>query len=128
MACAIARPGGTVHVVHVVPRLHTDPVTQHDVFALERSEAADARRNGIHSALADLIPAGVRDRRLRFYALESNDPAAAICQGAARLDADAVCLGRRGRSNLAATLLGSVSKDVLSTARCPVMLAQAPRD
>lgn len=129
LAYALAEPGGTVHIVHVVPQPHADPLTPHDVFALERSDTthARARRSEIHGALAALVPPDVRARCTLFHALESNDAAAAICQAAARLDADAICLGRRGRSNLAETLLGSVSKHVLSSAQCPVMLAHPSR-
>jgi len=45
----------------------------------------------------------------------------------ARLDADAICVGRRGRSELAEALLGSTSRQVVTNAQCPVLLAQAPR-
>lgn len=127
MAYALVERGGTVHLVHVVPARTTDPITAHDVFDLERNAKPDPRREYGHSALAELVPAGSRDRITRFYTLESNEPGAAICAAAARLDADVVCMGRRGRSNLAETLLGSVSRNVLSNAQCPVLLAQAPR-
>jgi len=128
MAYALAERGGTVHLVHVVPARNTDRMTAHDVFDLEQSGKPDPRRDSGHSALAEVVPAGNRDRITRFYTLESNEPGAAICAAAARLDAELICMGRRGRSNLSEVLLGSVSRHVLSNAQCPVLLAQAPRE
>lgn len=127
LAYAVAEPGGTVHLVHVVAADATDLTAAHDIFALERSGKHDSRRDHAHSAFSALVPAAVRDRMTRFYALESNDPSAAICAAAVRLGADAICLGRRGRSNLAEALLGSVSRDVIANAPCPVLLAHAAR-
>lgn len=128
LAFALTEPGGTVHLVHVVPHSHPELITPHDVFALERTAKSDPRRGEIHQKLAALVPAGCGDRTARFYSVESNQPALAIAQAALRLDADAICLGRRGRSNLAQTLLGSISSDVLKHAERPVMLAHAPRE
>jgi nucleotide-binding universal stress UspA family protein len=126
MAYALADVGGTVHLVHVLPRRNTDPVTAHDLFDLEQT-GSDERRESVHSALRALLPRDAQSRTTRLYALVSNEPAAAICQAAARLGADAVCVGRRGRSNLAETLLGSVSREVVAKAHCPVLLVHAPR-
>jgi nucleotide-binding universal stress UspA family protein len=41
-------------------------------------------------------------------------------------DADLLVVGSRGRSGLAAALLGSVSKHVLQHAACPVVVVKAP--
>lgn len=124
---ALAEPGGTVHLIHVVPQKYGSPLEAHDIFDLERSGDADDRRTSAHSALARLVPQDAAHRATRYYALESNEPALAICQAAARLDADAICVGRRGRSELAEALLGSTSRQVVTNAQCPVLLAQAPR-
>jgi nucleotide-binding universal stress UspA family protein len=128
LAYALVEQGGTVHVVHVVPIRDHPPLTPHDIFALEHGSSPDARREQTHRALKALVPPDCRDRTTRVYALESNDAAAAIRQAALRLEADAICIGRCGRSNLAQTLLGSVSSDVVAHAEQPVLLARAPRE
>jgi len=63
----------------------------------------------------------------RIYALESNEPATAICQAALRVDADVVCIGHRGRTKLETALLGSVATGVLTRAEMPVLLAKGER-
>lgn len=128
LAYALAEVGGTVHLVQVVPAKDVAPLAPHDIFALEHSTKPDPRRNEVHRALQAIVPANCRDRTTRIYALESNEPGVAIRQAAARLDADAICVGRKGRSNIAHMLLGSISEDVLAKADRPVLLAQAPRD
>jgi nucleotide-binding universal stress UspA family protein len=128
LAYALAEGGGTVHLVQVVPVKDVQPLSPHDIFALEHSTKLDSRREEVHHALKAIVPADCRDRTTRIYALESNEPGVAIRQAALRLDADAICVGRRGRSNLSQVLLGSVSEDVLARAERPVLLAQAPRE
>jgi nucleotide-binding universal stress UspA family protein len=75
----------------------------------------------------------VRDGRERLLAkgveavetlVEEGSPAPAILAAAERLGADLVVLGSRGRSGLAATLLGSVSKRVSEHARCSVLIVR----
>jgi nucleotide-binding universal stress UspA family protein len=128
LAYAIAELGGTVHVVHVVPIRDLHPLEPHDIFALEHASKPDSRREQTHRALAALVPEDWRERTTRLYALESNHAAAAIRQAALRLDADAICIGKSRRSNLAEALLGSVSSDVVAHAERPVLLARAPRE
>ncbi|HKU36551.1 MAG TPA: universal stress protein [Polyangiales bacterium] len=128
LAYAMCEPTGTVHIVHVLPAGDGSRIKPHDVFALEREGGADPRAEPAHIALAALVPRDRRDRMTRIYALESDDAAAAIRQAAVRLEADAICVGRRGRSNVANALLGSVSENVLQHAERPVLLAQAPRE
>ena len=128
LACGITEQGGTIHVAHVLPVRNAVPLTPHDIFAIERAAANDPRRVETHHRLSALLPADIRDRKLCFYALESDDRGSAITQAALRLDADAICLGRRARSKLVQALLGSVSHEVLAQAECPVIFVQAPRE
>jgi nucleotide-binding universal stress UspA family protein len=128
LAYALAEAGGIVHLVHVVPIRDSPPLHPHDIFALEHASKPDARRDETHRALAALVPADFRDRTTRSYALESNEVAAAIRQAALRLDADAICIGRRGHSKLARAVLGSVVTDLLAHTERPVLLAQSPSE
>lgn len=54
----------------------------------------------------------------------SGDPGKMICEAAANWEADAIVMGRRGRSGLQEMLLGSVSSYVLHHAPCSVMIVQ----
>lgn len=58
--------------------------------------------------------------------LVEGDPAH-VLESEAR-GADLVVVGSRGRSGIAAALLGSVSKHVVDHAPCPVVVVKAPRD
>lgn len=128
LAFAVCGAGGTVHLAHVVPGPTHEPLSTHDIFAPERAQSADPRTVEARAALAKLIPADARDRLTICHVLEADEPAAAITQAAARLSADAICMGRRGRSGVAGALLGSVSREVLARAECAVLLTQAPRE
>lgn len=124
LAYAVANPGAIVHVVHVItdPSRHiTDP---HDIFEGQDRPEHDA----VHKQLLTLLPEGtlVEDKAARFYVLESNDPAAAICQAAERLDVDVLCLGTHGRTGLSKSVLGSVAHAVLAGTHRPVLLARKP--
>jgi nucleotide-binding universal stress UspA family protein len=54
----------------------------------------------------------------------TGDPGRMICQTAENWKADAILMGRRGRSGLREMLLGSVSNYVLHHASCSVMMIQ----
>jgi nucleotide-binding universal stress UspA family protein len=128
MAYALCEPGGAVDLVHVTPRRDAGSVAARDIFALEQAGTADPRRAETHTALNALIPTDTHARVTRCYALESDDPAEAIAQAGARLEADAICVGRRGRSAVAEAVSGSVSRGVVTHADRAVLLAQAPRE
>lgn len=58
------------------------------------------------------------------YSQSSGDPGKIICEAAEGWQADAILMGRRGRSGLREILLGSVSSYVLHHAPCSVMIIQ----
>jgi nucleotide-binding universal stress UspA family protein len=58
------------------------------------------------------------------YSQVSGDPGKLICETADRWEADAIIMGRRGRSGLSEILMGSVSSYVLHHAPCSVMIIQ----
>ncbi len=54
-------------------------------------------------------------------------PASAIVDLACQTKADLIVMGNRGRGEIAAMLLGSVSSEVTATAPCPVLVARGER-
>ncbi len=106
-ACALASPGGTLCLVHVAEPLGPGE--------------AEAQRQ-----LAALVPPLAGDRGLRCETVVRQGRSAAkeIVDLAERFEADAICLGSRGRSGVARALLGSVAQAVLSESRRPVLVVR----
>ena len=96
--------------------------------AMDYSGAIDAERGAVEAEFEAAVkaafpePSGV-DVETR---LVEGDPAQVL--EAESQEADLVVVGSRGRSGIAAALLGSVSKHVVDHARCPVVVVKAPRD
>jgi nucleotide-binding universal stress UspA family protein len=133
------RSGTKLHLMHCVhfgsDLLEGDQKSEYLqwVTGRVRRQAQRAGRYGADNSVH--VKHGSPDEALIELAAEVNAElivigplGAAIAQAATRLDADAICLGRRGRSNLAQALLVSVSKDLLQRAERPVLLAHAPRE
>lgn len=108
-ACAIVVAGGSVHLLHVTRR---SGLSERDALARLRA----------------LVPPEAAERGIRFETSVWIDPEAAhgISQVAARLRSDVICLGVRGRSGLAKTLLGSTASTLLANSEVPVLLARTP--
>jgi nucleotide-binding universal stress UspA family protein len=90
-----------------------------DIDAASREAAEATAAEGVELAAAvgfDARPETVRGGGAVF---------ATLVHRADELDAAALVLGSRGRSTLAATLLGSVSTGVLHHTRRPVLVARA---
>jgi nucleotide-binding universal stress UspA family protein len=111
-AMALLQPGGTLHLLHVL-----DP---------GRSPSLDV----LDARLRESVPADAEGRHLRVTTelVTAEDIAEGILQAAARLDADAICMGTHGRGGLMKALLGSQAEAVLRCAKVPVLLVPAPRE
>jgi nucleotide-binding universal stress UspA family protein len=111
-ATATVTTGGRLHLVHVLDPGRSPP----------EAEAA--------KSLQAVIPADADDRLVRVTTevLVAEGIAEGIAQAAARVGADAICLGTHGRTGLAKALLGSQAEAVLRQARIPVLLVPVPRD
>lgn len=53
--------------------------------------------------------------------IEPGDPAATIVRIATERESDLIVMGTHGRTGVALTVLGSVARDVISCAPCPVL-------
>jgi nucleotide-binding universal stress UspA family protein len=60
------------------------------------------------------------------HVVEDGNVAGAICEMAAKLEADLIVMGTRGRTGLAHVFLGSVAERTLRHAPCPVLTVPEP--
>lgn len=77
---------------------------------------------GLRAVAEDLAAPG---REIHVRAAHGR-PAGTIVAEAARLGADLIVVGSRGRGTLATMVLGSVAADVVDNATCPVLVARTP--
>jgi nucleotide-binding universal stress UspA family protein len=116
-ACGVlAGRTGTLHLLHVA-----------DADSLETPRLEEVMRN--------LIPprALVADGfKVVTHVLHEADPARAICEAAARIGADLVCVAPHGRSTptrsrLTRLVFGSIAASVVRDCRCPVVVVHPRR-
>jgi nucleotide-binding universal stress UspA family protein len=103
-------PGGYVVV--------GEPSEAHDLSGIEQAHA-DAAIQALEQQAAGIDTSGL-DVRLEPV---SGHPADALLE--ASNDADLLVVGSHGRSGVLELVLGSVSKDVVHQARCPVVVVRA---
>ena len=77
--------------------------------------------------LRKLVPEPAQGIEVEVEAVEAHDVTQAILQAAERHAADLVVLGRHGRSQLAAALIGSSSRAVSQRCARPVLLVPEAR-
>jgi nucleotide-binding universal stress UspA family protein len=106
----IAEPG-------MIPLPATDLAGQLDA---ERGAAQAELEAAIEAAFPSDSPVEIEERLVEESAGE-----ALVDAGA---EADLLVVGSSGRGGLASALLGSVSRHVVSHARCPVVVVKAPRE
>jgi nucleotide-binding universal stress UspA family protein len=107
-----------IHLLHVVERdgnAHgAAGELEHDYQELERVALAELHR------IAPSIANGNRIAALQRH-IRTGSPAASIVEVAGRLEVDVVMIGTHGRTGLRALLMGSVAREVLRHAPCPVL-------
>ena len=74
------------------------------------------------SSTSSAIAAGLQTE----FSQITGQPSSTICEFARSCQADAIVIGRRGRSGLQEMFLGSVSNYVVHHAPCSIMLVQTP--
>jgi nucleotide-binding universal stress UspA family protein len=129
-AYAVVAPGGVVKLVHVhSPWELPGPLVPH--YNRKRATRGDHRRQVAEARdkLGALVPpaAAANGIASEVEVIEDRDPARAIGVAAQRFDADVICLGSHGRTNLAEALGGSVSRAVVAHNSQPVLLVQPSR-
>ena len=107
-ACSMARPGTHVIIVNVVRR---ESDADESSRQLDRVKSTVARHDGI---------------RIDTVSTVGKDIAASICSTAERVAADVVIVGSHTRSRVSHLFAGSLSGDVLSRSRRPVLIVPDP--
>jgi nucleotide-binding universal stress UspA family protein len=109
IACALARGGSRLVVLHVVEVVHV------------ASEGYEDALNERLRALQPDTPSIQVEYRLR-----EGESAEEILREAAASSCDLIVLGTHGRTGLDRLVTGSVAETVLRRARCPVLVVKAP--
>ena len=121
LVAGLAMPAGSaVRIVHVV-----EPFPA--INALAPAEMLTLAAEGEREIMTELDRKAAMFRERAFVvqtALVIGRPADMIVDEAQRFHADLVVMGSRGRRRVAATLLGSVSAEVVDRAPCPVLVAR----
>ncbi|HPG27178.1 MAG: universal stress protein [Spirochaetaceae bacterium] len=112
------RLGADVEVLHVIPA----------VGAVERRgegevRTAEARRREALASLQAVLEQMRSEGISAVASLSHGAPSIEIAKRAARIGAELIVVGRRGRSQLAGVVCGSVSDRVQRHAKCSVLLA-----
>jgi len=129
-AYALAPPGGTVVLLHVI---ETAPVPNPLYAHYGRRAAPEervARARAAEAALRALVPAEAEARGVetRIEVVEGSAPAEAIRAAAERERADVVCLATHGRSGLSRLLGGSVVQALAGSCPKPLLLVRSQRE
>jgi nucleotide-binding universal stress UspA family protein len=113
VACALARGGGRLNVLHVVEAVHV---------------ASEGYEQALHERLRE-FQTGDPSIRVDYW-LREGDPATEILSEASAKECDLIALGTHGRTGLDRLLMGSVAQKVLQGAGCPLLVvrvrAEAP--
>lgn len=128
-AFGLARPGGVVHLLHVMPpnelpnpliggKLQKKLPTRKEWLRLKKQ---------VEAKLAELIPAEAAEQGIEseIEIVEDRETAKAIVQSAERYGADAICIATHGHTGLTGNLMGSVAQGVISRTTRPVHLVKA---
>lgn len=95
------------------------------VHALDDADMPAEERARRQEQLERYAGAASRRANVTVQLLAGDDPARLISAAAERFGADLICVGSRGRSGIARTLLGSVSQSILLRSRRPVLFVQS---
>lgn len=132
-AYAVVRPGGTVHLLHVIelmePRRIPNPLYAH--YVPGPAPTAEKRQQELRDAerkLEAMVPADARSKGIvtTVLACEASNITRAILNAARRLAVPLICVGSRRRSPLARLLTASVARTLLRRAPSAVVVVRAP--
>ena len=109
-ACKLLELGGTLYLLHVIPRTEQPGLEQYPPL----SELAE------HN-LENFVRKHTGDQLVHKLLVRTGDPAALTIRVADELGADLIVMATHGHKGLVRIVLGSVAERVLRDARCPVL-------
>ena len=118
--------------IEFVERARWAPGTQIELFGVLRpglavpSEVLEQRVRDLDAELDELAISLAVDSCALTWGSVIGEPVEMITARARMIDADLIVVGSRGRSPLAAGVLGSVAAGVLDHAPCPVLVVRRP--
>ena len=105
--------------------IHVDPQIMRQANEEFDREWADFKQKGME-LLRSFSKKAIAAKVSTEFTQITGQPSSTICEFARSCQADAIVIGRRGRSGLQEMLLGSVSNYVVHHAPCSIMLVQTP--
>jgi len=122
LALSLARrDGARIDVLNVIPPPSKLNLLARAYTGLEMPHEPEGARHGADLSFGQMMSAldvdGVDVNRL----VEPGDPAATIVRVATERENDLIVMGTHGRAGVVGAVLGSVARDVISCAPCPVM-------
>lgn len=125
------RTGAMLHVVHV-REVSLGPMVKGDPSPVAGEEELlddlrDQLEEGVRAAL-DAYGLELPDDRVRYHATRSQAAAPSIVRTAEETETDLIVMGTQGHRGLRRAVLGSVAREVLRTAPCPVLDTRALDD
>jgi nucleotide-binding universal stress UspA family protein len=110
-ACALAPPGGTVHLLHVTS-----------------AQSTPEQLSALRKQLEERVPrAAVQGgRKVELEVAAGNEVASVIAQAAERHCADLICMATHGRTGMMRAVMGSVAQAVMTRCDRPVVLVRNP--
>lgn len=126
LAAAIPWPAGST--LRVVAAL--DPASFYGPFGTFEPGMGDGEHNleaALHDAASACAAQLARDGFSIDYRVLLGRTSGVLVEEARNLDADLIIIGSRGHGPIASMLLGSVSREVIDHAHCPVLVARGTR-
>ena len=119
-------------VLHVVPLVPVITSTANELgmvtATVNQPEASGRTRREAEMLLAEVVRDHVPHSVTLHLMVVSGDPAPAILEVAAKLDADAVVIATQGRTGWRRFIFGSVAERVVRCAECPVLTIHGRQD
>jgi nucleotide-binding universal stress UspA family protein len=109
VACALARGGGRLNVLHVVEAVHV---------------ASEGYEQALYERLR-MFQTDDPSIQIEYW-LREGDPATEILSDASGKECDLIALGTHGWTGLDRLLMGSVAETILRGAGCPVLVVRIP--
>jgi nucleotide-binding universal stress UspA family protein len=121
-------PGSAVHALTVIGAWPVPAPVLGEPAMLQYETVLRAEQESAEKVLAETVTRLQRDGVEVETHIRRGEPAFQVLHAAEELEPDLLVVGSHGRTGLEAFILGSVARNVAKHARCPVLIARAPRE